>query len=98
MSESTPSTRRDAFQPVATTATKPQRETASPCRHMPAVTTIERTMYQIIQCDLQGRFIAVVAGLGRRAQDAAMSRATAYRHCKALRQSDKSHIYAVIQA
>ena len=57
-------------------------------------------MYQVIQCDLQGRFIAVVAGLGRlrNTWDTTMSRATAYRHCKALRQSDKSHIYAVIQA
>jgi hypothetical protein len=57
-------------------------------------------MYQIIQCDLQGRFLAVVSGCGRHRNtlDTTMSRATAYRHCKALRQSDKAHIYAVIPA
>lgn len=57
-------------------------------------------MYQVIQCDLQGRFIAVVAGLGRHrgTWDSTHSRSTAYRHAKALQTEDKQHIYAVVPA
>jgi hypothetical protein len=55
-------------------------------------------MYQVIQCDLQGRFVAVVSGLGRhrRTWDSTHTRSTAYRHAKALQTTDKQHIYAVL--
>lgn len=57
-------------------------------------------MYQVIQCDLQGRFVAIVSGLGRHrgTWDSTHSRSTAYRHAKALQTSDTQHIYAVVAA
>jgi hypothetical protein len=53
--------------------------------------------YYVVQYDLDGKFGAVISGMGRNkgTWDASHSKRTAQRHARRLRAKDKEHIYKV---